>query len=42
MCIYVNLKRKFFLKPGHPRNPIVQDVHRMGILEQWKFDKKVV
>ena len=35
-------KKKNFLKPGHLRNPIVQDAHRMGILEQWKLDKKVV
>jgi len=29
-----------FLKPGHLRNPIVQDAHRMDILEQWKLDEK--
>src|SRR6218665_2022167 len=33
-------KKNFFLKPGHLRNPIVQDAHRMGILEQWKLVKK--
>jgi len=37
------LKTKInFLKPGHLRNPIVQDAHRMGILEQWKFGKQMV
>ena len=39
-CIYVNLKKKIFLKPGHLRNPIVQDAHRMGILEQWELNFK--
>ena len=28
------------MKPGHLRNPIVQEAHRMGILEQWKLDFK--
>jgi len=27
------------MKAGHLRNPILQDAHGMGILEQWRLDK---
>jgi len=36
----MSIKKCNCLKPGHLRNPILQDAHGMGISEQWKLDKR--
>jgi len=38
----MKISASFLMTPLHLRNPILQDAHRMGILDQWKLDKQVV